>query len=164
MPSVTHLLVYLIIGAIGGLIGAKTRIPSGALLGSVLAVIIFKMLWKEQWEISRNYGLICQIILGVLIASTYQPGMYRRLGSLFLPMVISTMVIVAAGFAVGLIYKKIGLMDWPTAYIATSPGAMNALVPMAIDVGANAALVAHFHFFRILFVAATAPIIFKILG
>ena len=80
---------------------------------------------------------------------------------MIVPMVASTIGLVVLGLATALIVNKLGLANFSTAYIATSPGAMNALVPMAIDMDVDAALIAHFHFFRIIFVAGTAPILFK---
>ena len=160
----TNLIVYLFVGAVGGFIGAKTRLPAGILLGSVLAVIAMKMIAGQDPGIPRAYAPVCQVLLGVLIASTYQPGMFRQLGPLAVPMVVSTLVLVIAGFVLSLLFERWGVMDFASGYIATSPGAMNALVPLAIDVNANAALVALFHFFRIIFVAITAPVIFRLLN
>jgi hypothetical protein len=55
-------------------------------------------------------------------------------------------------------------LDPGTAYLGTSPGAMSALIVLAIDNPAKEALVVCFHFFRVVFIILTAPIILKYLS
>ena len=46
MSSSLGLLSYLGLGLLGGLLGAKLKIPAGALIGAMLTIICFKMLVK----------------------------------------------------------------------------------------------------------------------
>jgi uncharacterized membrane protein AbrB (regulator of aidB expression) len=46
--------------------------------------------------------------------------------------------------------------------LGTSPGAMSALIVLAFKSGANAMLVACFHYFWVVFVILTAPIFLKL--
>ncbi len=163
MAPIGNLIIYLLVGFVGGYLGMKTRLPAGTILGAVLAVIALKLIVNTSWSTPKSYGFICQVFLGVLIALTYQPGMFKVLGSLAVPMFISTFLLVLCGFAFALVLAKYWPLDLPTAYIATSPGGMSALVPMAVDIEVNAALIAYFHFFRIFFVVVTAPFIFKLM-
>ena len=47
---------------------------------------------------------------------------------------------------------------------STIPGAMSAIVILGVEYGANGAIVALFHFFRIIVVLITAPLILHFLG
>lgn len=163
MLPLANLLIYLAIGCIGGLIGLYTRLPGGTLLGAGLAVIVFKLLMHTSWETPKFYGFVCHVMLGVLIALTYTPGMFKMLGNLVLPMALSTLVLTICGIFMALVIAKWWPIDLPTAYIATSPGAVSALVPLAVDAHINAALIACFHFFRIFLIILTAPFIFKLI-
>ena len=163
MQIYMNLLIYLVVGSVGGFLGAKTKLPAGVMLGAVLAVIAVKLSFKASWETPPAYGLACQIILGVLIGLTYKPVMFSELGYLIVPIIISTVYLVACGMVLAFVFAKWLPLDLPTAYVATSPGGMSALVPMATDIDVNAALIASFHFFRIFFVVCTAPFIFKLM-
>ncbi|MCX5915672.1 MAG: AbrB family transcriptional regulator, partial [Deltaproteobacteria bacterium] len=57
-----------------------------------------------------------------------------------------------------------GYLDFPTAYLGTSPGAMSAIVIVGVEYGANGAIVALFHFLRVILVLTTAPIVFYFWG
>ena len=158
-----NLAIYLAVGTAGGLLGLYSRIPAGTMLGAVLAVVLFKLFYNASWATPKMYGFICQVALGVLIALTYSPGMFKKLGSLALPMVLSTLVLILCGMGIALLLAKFWPLDLPTSYIATSPGGMSALVPMSLDMEVNPLVIASFHFFRIFMVVLTAPAIFKII-
>ncbi len=161
MQLVLNLLVYLAVGAVGGFIGAKTKLPCGVLLGAVVAVMITKIITGQSWEVPKAFDFGSQVILGVLIALTYKPGMFQGMSGMLAAIVGSTLVLSIAGIIMALLLRRWGMMDLPTGYIATNPGGMSALVPLAIDLDVNAALIAQFHFFRIIFITLTAPFIFK---
>lgn len=163
MPSIASLLIYLVVGFFGGMLGLHSKLPAGTMLGAVISVMAVKCLFNADWALPRTYGFVCQVMLGVLVASTYSPGLLRNLGGLLWPMVFSTVGLILCGIVIAAILAKIYPMDSATAYIATSPGGMSALVPMAADIEVNPALIAGFHFFRIFLVVITAPVVFKII-
>lgn len=45
--------------------------------------------------------------------------------------------------------------------LETSPGAMSVLVSLSLEGNAEVMLIVYFHFFRVVFVMLTAPLIFK---
>jgi len=163
MSPVINISIYLTVGLVGGFLGLWSRLPAGTMLGAVLAVICFKLYMSGSWETPQSYGFFCQVLLGVLIALTYTPGMFKALGDLLLPMVLTTVLLMICGVFIALIIAKFWHLDLRTAYIATSPGGMSALVPMSADIKVNTALIACFHFFRIFLVVFTAPFIFKLI-
>ena len=61
----------------------------------------------------------------------------------------------------GRTFTRLELLDMGTAYLGTSPGALSALVVLAFDSQAQPMLVVCFHFFRVVFIILTAPLIFK---
>jgi uncharacterized membrane protein AbrB (regulator of aidB expression) len=76
---------------------------------------------------------------------------------MIIPVIVSTLVLVGTGLLLALIFKKLGMLDMVTGYIGTSPGAMSAMIPLAVETEINPVLVVCFHFFRVVFVLLTAP-------
>jgi membrane AbrB-like protein len=155
------LLSYMTLGLIGGLIGAKLRIPAGTLIGAMLAIILFKMFTKLHWETPKNFTFVLQVFLGIMVGASFQPELMQAIKKIALPVVISCVVLVVTGALLAVIFAKFGLLDIGTAYLGTSPGAMSALVVLALDSPAQPMLVVCFHFFRVIFVILTAPLIFR---
>lgn len=161
MSSSLGLFAYLGLGLVGGALGAKLKIPAGALIGAMLTIIVFKMTMKMHWEIPKGFTFALQVFLGIMVGATFQPDLLHVMKKIALPVIISCVVLVGAGILMAAIFAKLGLLDFGTAYLGTSPGAMSALIVMALDSGAQPMLVVCFHFFRVVFVILTAPLIFK---
>ena len=51
--------------------------------------------------------------------------------------------------------------DMGTGYLGTSPGAMSVLIALSLEGNTEPMLIVCFHFFRVVFVILTAPLIFK---
>jgi uncharacterized protein len=125
--------LYFCVGVIGGLIGAKLKIPAGILIGAMLSVIICKLFMQSDWEMPGGLNFVTQVLI-------------------------------CAGGLIALLLSRLNLLDSATAYIATSPGAMTALIPMSMEGSGNPLIVTCFHFFRLLLILFTAPWILKALS
>ncbi len=156
--------LYFCIGAAGGLIGAKLKIPGGILIGAMLSVIICKLFMQSEWEMPGGLNFITQVLVGVMVASTFHPAMLKTLKLIALPVILSSLMLICAGGLIAILLSHLNLLDSATAYIATSPGAMTALIPMSMEGSANPLVVTCFHFFRLLFILFTAPWILKALS
>jgi membrane AbrB-like protein len=104
---------------------------------------------------------IAQVLLGMVIAQACDRELARRVATLMWPMILSCVVLILAGLLMSYLFYRYGIIDFPTAYIAGSPGAMHVLVAMRGDMKADVALVAAFHSVRLIIVSVTAPLIFK---
>jgi membrane AbrB-like protein len=161
MSSNLGLLAYLCLGLLGGLLGAKLKIPAGILIGAMLTIIFFKMFMKVHWEIPKSFTFILQVSLGIIVGASFQPELMQVMKKIAIPVIISCVVLVGTGVLLAVIFTRLGLLDIGTAYLGTSPGAMSALIVLALESQAQPMLVVCFHFFRVVFVILTAPLIFK---
>jgi len=161
MSSSLGLLAYAVLGLAGGLIGAKLRMPAGTLVGAMLAIVFFKMFTKLDWEVPKNFTFFLQVLLGIAVGASFQPAMIHVMKKIALPVVISCLVLVVTGALLAIIFTRLGILDMGTAYLGTSPGAMSALIALALDSPAQPLLVVCFHFIRVIFVLLTVPLIFK---
>ena len=154
---------FLLVGTLGGLIGLKLKIPAGALIGSLLAVICFKLITRVDWGVPTVFTFVLQVFLGIMVGSSFHPAMIKILGKVFIPVVTSTLFLVGTGMLLSVAFTRLGLMDMGTAYLGTSPGAMSALIVVALESGKDAAVITCFHFFRVVFIILTLPFIYKYL-
>ena len=153
--------IFLAIGTLGGYLGTKLKIPAGALIGSLLAVICFKLISRVDWNVPRMFTFVLQVFLGIMVGASFQPGMLKVMGRVFFPVITSTLLLVGTGLLLSMVFTRMGLLDMGTAYLATSPGAMSALLVVALDSGKDAAVITCFHFFRVVFIILTMPLIYK---
>jgi len=164
MDSILGLSFYIFLGTLGGFLGSKLKITGGTLIGAMLAVILVKMFLQANWEIPKSFTFILQIFLGIMVGASFQPDMVKTLTKIIIPVITSTVILVGTGIILSILFTKLNILDSGTAYLGTSPGAMSALIVLAIDNPAKEALVVCFHFFRVVFIILTAPIIMKFLS
>jgi membrane AbrB-like protein len=98
-----------------------------------------------------------------MVGASFQPGMFKVMSRVFFPVITSTLLLVGTGLLLSMVFTRMGLLDMGTAYLATSPGAMSALLVVALDSGKDAAVITSFHFFRVVFIILTMPLIYKYL-
>jgi membrane AbrB-like protein len=163
MNYLISLPIFLAVGTLGGYLGTKLKIPAGALIGSLLAVICFKLISRVDWNVPRTFMFVLQVFLGIMVGASFQPGMLKVMGRVFFPVITSTLLLVGTGLLLSMVFTRMGLLDMGTAYLATSPGAMSALLVVALDSGKDAAVITSFHFFRVVFIILTMPLIYKYL-
>ena len=163
MNHLFSLPTFLAVGAFGGYLGTKLKIPAGALIGSLLAVICFKLISRVDWNVPKTFTFVLQVFLGIMVGASFQPGMLKVMGRVFFPVITSTLLLVGTGLLLSMVFTRMGLLDMGTAYLATSPGAMSALLVVALDSGKDAAVITCFHFFRVVFIILTMPLIYKYL-
>jgi membrane AbrB-like protein len=161
MSTSLGLLTYVGLGIVGGVIGAKLKIPAGALIGAMLTIILFKMTMKVHWEIPKGVTFALQVFVGIMVGATFQPELFHVMKKIALPVILSCVVLVGVGALMAIVFTRLGMLDIGTAYLGTSPGAMSALIVMAFDSQAQPMLVVCFHFVRVVFVLLTAPFVFK---
>ena len=159
---VRELLLISVVGIIGGLIGLKSRVPGGALIGSMLTVIILIIFIGKGGGLPKWYATVAEIMIGTVIGASYTPGTFHLLRRLAFPVITSTVTLVIIGFLVSVVLVKLGVLDGTTAYLSTSPGAMTALLSIAGEKVSTPLIVLVFHFFRIVFIIITAPLIIHI--
>ncbi len=154
-------LVYICLGTLGGLAGTRLKIPAGSLIVAMLTIIAFKLITRLHWEMPKGFNLFLQVALGIMVGSSFQPAMLPVLKKLFFPVVTSTATLVGVGILLSIVFTRMQILDAPAAYLGTSPGAMSALIVLAFESGTSATLVVCFHFFRVVFVILTAPLLLK---
>jgi membrane AbrB-like protein len=161
LENLTNLFLYLGAGFLGGMAGLQLRLPGSVIIGSMLAVIITKVLTQSTWTAHGHFNLAIQILVGVIVGTRYSPDLGKMLIKVLLPVMCSTLVLVSAGLVVSIVLVKLNLLNIPTAYLSTSPGAFSALITLSLDSQAESSIVAAFHFFRVVFILITAPVVFR---
>ncbi len=157
-------LVYLFLGILGGFLGLRLKMPAGSLIGAMVTVMVSKLIMKSDWPIPKEVNFLFQVGLGVMVGAAFHPDMLPHFKKLFFPILTSTITLVGVGLILSIIFTRLGILDAPTAYLGTSPGAMSGIIVLAFEGGASAPMVVSFHFFRVVFVLLTAPLILKLLS
>lgn len=151
------LLVFLLIGAIGGALVSLTAMPLPWLIGSLFAASAARLSLSlpEPWNGGRNVG---QLILGATVALAFTPDVLSRLMGLLPVMVVAAVASIVMASAIAVLLTRMTRVDSATAYCACMPGGIAEMSNLADLRGGNGSFVAIAQSIRIILVVIIIPV------
>jgi len=134
------------------------HVPAALLLGPMVVGVVMG-LSGAQIRINKRLFIVCQSVLGCMIAQSLSPSILQPLLADW-PIVLAVLLLTLAGSGLsGYLLVRFSNLPGPTGAWGSSPGGASAMVAMAGDFGADTRLVAFMQYLRVLFVAAAAAIV-----
>ena len=138
-------------------------VPGGMVVGGTLGAIGVVVVRNRDITLSGRASATMQILVGLLVGIRITPDTVGQLGSQFVPALLATIIIIAAGLVIARTLHRFGrLPSW--IVLATSPGGLEAVVAVAVERREGPVEVALFHFVRILLVLLSIPLLVWLLG
>ena len=160
----TTLLLLALCGAVGGLLFEYLNVPGGAMTGAMIAVILCKMLLAlPQVNVPKPVATAVYIGLGIIVGNMFRPEMLLAVKDTWPILLISSLLVLLAGMIIAVFVYKFGHLDVTSAYLATSPGGLNAVVALAAGSSPNAPMVLAYQIVRLYAIIFTVPLISKVL-
>lgn len=155
----TAYLCTALVVALGAWIGSRLRLPAGSLLGLLILGVALQGLGVLSIAWPPGVPEASYAILGVYVGLLFDRTSVGRAGRL-LPLVLATtgaLIIACAGLA--LAFAAFTNVDFLTAYLATTPGGIDAVAIVAVGSGADASLVLAVQVLRLLAVVLVGQLI-----
>ncbi len=147
----------LIVGAIGGFLGAVFGIPTPWLIGPMVAGLVAAVGFRANYRIPPLAFSIAQVAIGLTVGLSFSIETIHRLGA-HLPIVIGVLVTTTGlSLANGYLLARWTGIDRASGLLGCIPGAASAMVASADKVGADALVVAVLQYVRILLILALVP-------
>ena len=159
----TKFLMTLLVGALGGIIGVKLKLPAGALFGAMAATAIYNLLSGKGY-IPPQADTILQIVIGAAIGLNFNMETIKGLGSIFLSAVIMVAGLLIFSVILGWLIHRFTGIDLITAIFSASPGGLSNIVLISNAYGAQAHIVALLHTLRLISVVVFMPVIVKFIS
>lgn len=156
MSDFLWFLVTLLVGALGCTIARKLKIPSGALVGSMIAVIIFNLVTEKGFYYA-DFKLIIQAFSGAMIGGKLGRADIKELRTLIWPVVILIVSMIILNIIFGTAIYLLSDLDIATSLFATVPGGVSDMALISEELGANTGYVAILQVFRLLIIYTFCP-------
>jgi hypothetical protein len=154
-----NLLGVLAAATVGGVLLRLTGLQGGLVLGAMAGAALYTVLrGQEAVPVPPLVEDAALVLLGTVIGAGVTRTVLADLRSLLLPAVLAAVAIILAGIAIALALRWFGMAPGEDV-LATSPGALSAVLGVAIDRGVAPAQVALFHLVRLLMVIVTLPLV-----
>jgi len=147
----------------GGVLLRLTGLQGGLAIGAMLGAAAYTLSrGPEAVEVPPLAQDAALIVLGAVIGAGITRAALLDLRAMLLPAVLAGAGIILAGVAIALALRWFGAGPAEDV-LATSPGALSAVVAVAVDRGVAPAEVALFHLVRLLMVLGTLPLVVLLL-
>lgn len=136
--------VYILTGLIalaGMLAGVRLGLPAGALLGPLVLAICLEEAGVVHVAVPGLISSLAYAFIGIYAGLLFDRDSLRQAWRLLPFMLAFTLALMASCAVLGWMFAALTDTDYLTAYLATTPGAIDSVAIMAVDSGADASLV-----------------------
>jgi len=156
-----HLLLFLLIAAIGGVLAARLQMPTPYLLGPVLVAALLVLAGFPPPQLPPWLIIIAQVIMGISMAANFKLEKNTNLRRLLLLTVAGNVGVVLFTFVLGYLLSCLHPQSLVTSFLSMAPGGMSEMGVTAVVVGADLAVVTSYQLFRMLFILLVVPPILR---
>lgn len=159
----TGLFMTLIIGAVGGLIALRFKIPAGAMVGSMLAVAIYNVITGQAF-MPQDVRIITQIIAGAFIGTGIRYKDVIDIRKMIKPAAYMVSSMIILDLLMGYVMYLLTGIDLITALFACAPGGVVDMSLISSDLGADSSKVAILQLVRLMSVMIIFPPLMKLIS
>ena len=157
---------FLLIGALGGLIGNEVKLPLPWMLGSLLITasvcVLRPKLIPENYVFPVQFRMIFIAIIGVIIGSQVDQDLISQLPLIGMTL-LGLSVFVPLAFTANIaIFQRLGRYDRTTAIFCGAPGGLLESIAMGEARGGDIRLLSMQQFLRVVVVITFLPVIMSL--
>lgn len=142
--------------AAGGLLLMKLKVPGGMLVGAIIGVVILNLATGRAY-IYPQTRVVAQVLTGAYIGCMVTKEDLKRLPGVIRPYLAVMASFLALNLLVGFFIYRVTDLDLLTSLFCAAPGGMTDTPLVALDMGADASMVAVMQFVRMVFGMGCLP-------
>jgi hypothetical protein len=145
----------------GGLAATKLRIPAPILLGPLLVTAVLTLTGAIDLTVPPLLREIGFALIGLYIGLSFERETLRQIAKLIMPVLISIAALLVACFVLGWLLTFTANVSLLDAYLATTPGGLYAVLPIAYGSGADTTFVLAVQGLRLFAMILAAPAVVR---
>lgn len=159
MNTASDYFLLVMVASIGAVLGYLTQFPIGALLGSLLMVIVVNLKTNQFGSLPVSVKRGIQTLIGGNIGLTFSSETFLILPQLIVPALVITTLTIAFALLLSFLLSRIARIDYLTALCGLAPAGMSEMVLIAEHYHANIPTVVTMHVFRIITIIVVIPLL-----
>lgn len=153
---------FLIVGSLGSFLFYQVHFPAALLLGATVFVALLQTFSPVAFKLPNvRYYEWAQIGMGAVIGTSFTKESFMQMGTLILPMLMMTLLIVTTSIILGFIFSKIFKMDYITGLMSVLPGGISTMIILAEDLEADIVTISTLQLARLITAVAFIPILYQ---
>jgi uncharacterized protein len=149
------------LSVVGGFAATKLRIPAPILLGPLLVTAVLTLTGVIDVTVPPLLREIGFALIGLYIGLSFERETLRQIARLLVPVLVSIAALLAACFVLGWLLTLTAHVKLLDAYLATTPGGLYAVLPIAYGSGADTTFVLAVQGLRLFAMILAAPAVVR---
>ena len=151
---------YILLGASalsGAFLGEWLNVPSGVLLGAMLASGAFALVINKRYRFHARLRDAAQIGLGIALGHRMTSEMVAQLGQMLLPALGATAIMLVGCTLLAFLLRANTGWDLTTCLICSAPAGLSQVIAYSDEIGVDPFIASVFHSIRIICIVSLYP-------
>ncbi|MCD2137060.1 AbrB family transcriptional regulator [Salinicoccus halitifaciens] len=128
------------------------RFPVPFLLGPIIAVLIWNITTGYHFSLNIGFMNVAQILFGIRIGRQIASLLYQLNRRMIVSMLIQNILLIGGTLLITGIYQMFTVHSFNNLFLSAAPGGIGQLIIVAVEMGADIAMISSYHIFRIFFI------------
>jgi membrane AbrB-like protein len=146
---------------VGAWAGLRFSLPAGALVGPVIMGVGLGVLGIPHGIWPAGVLPVAYALIGIWVGSRFEPASLRRIGRLAPTIIGFILALMACCAVIGWGLALVTGTDLLSAYLATTPGGIDAVTVAALDTGADTAFILPVQMIRMMVMVLAGPLLVR---
>ncbi len=158
-----EIILIFFIGILGGYLGIKAKIPAGAILGSLIAVSAYNIIFGTT-PLPSPLKYVVQLVTGIFVGIKIKASDVKELRGIIKPAIFIVASMIGFNLIIVFVLHKFAGMDLATALFASSPGGLANMLILAYEFNTDVSIVASLQLVRFVSILIILPNVVKYMG
>jgi uncharacterized protein len=158
-PLGITLILLSLVAFLGIKLGEKIKLPSNLFLAPFLSSLIFVSLFPYNIIIPHSLFCLGLLLLGLSIGVKFEVKAIHKLAKALILEVALLLLLIIVCLIAGYEFHQLTHIDTLTALLGSTPGALNAMMATAIELGADSTIVLMMQLSRMFLILAFIPLL-----
>ncbi|WP_411841909.1 AbrB family transcriptional regulator [Salinicoccus sp. HZC-1] len=170
VPDIISMLIpemfFLLAGAVILMFILKfLKFPVPVMIAPMISVLVWNLLTDHTFSLNVEFMHFAQILFGIRIGLQISSLINRLNGRMVISMLIQNVLLILGTMVIVIIFIFFTEHSFNDLFLSAAPGGIGQIIIVAVEMGANIAMISSYHIFRIFFILLiVAPIINIILS
>lgn len=156
----THVLVLIAAIAVVYVLMSKINFPTKQMLAPILVLICWNLMTGITFTLDKPIIAAAQVMYMIRIGIQIAKLMDQMKGRIALAIALQNVLLIVSAFIMVYLFTLVSNHSINDLFLGAAPGGMSQIVLVAIETGADVAMISSYHIFRIFFILfLIAPLI-----
>ncbi len=132
-----QIFILISVGGIGAVAALKLKVPSGALIGPIVFIGAYQIMFGNIIEKPYWLKLAAQLAVGMFLGTRFTRDFLTDFKKLIKPIAVVCITLTSGAIIIGVILKTYTGWDYITSILATVPGGQAEMAMLSDSVGAQ---------------------------